>query len=256
LQDYFPDIFMEAFLHMMDVKEDPELQSLAYHVFRHLPNVPHRAGEDEKLVDALIRIGLTARSWHQRLRVMINMQIIYFRRLFLLSAENQQKLIDCVASMLGDTQHEVRAGAATTLSGMIRCSPVDMRERIVANMQKKFTKSLQDNPLPKKPKTPISGLSSARSTGTNTPTPEQQRLVIVRHGAVLGLGALIQAFPYASPPPSWMPKALITLSSKAANDPGIVGSSVKSIISDFKKTRQDTWHIDVKVRPFRFLGLL
>jgi proteasome activator subunit 4 len=248
LLDYFPDIFMDAFLHMMDVKEDPELQSLAYHVFRHLPNIPHRAGEDEKLVDALIRIGLTARSWHQRLRVMINMQIIYFRRLFLLSPENQQKLIDCVGSMLGDTQHEVRAGAATTLSGMIRCSPVDMRERMVASMQEKFTKSLEDNPLPKKPKTPISGLSSARSTGTNTPTPEQQRLVIVRHGAVLGLGALIQAFPYASPPPSWMPKALITLSSKAANDPGIVGSSVKSIISDFKKTRQDTWHIDVKVR--------
>jgi proteasome activator subunit 4 len=248
LLDYFPDIFMDAFLHMMDVKEDPELQSLAYHVFRHLPNIPHRAGEDEKLVDALIRIGLTARSWHQRLRVMINMQIIYFRRLFLLSPENQQKLIDCVGSMLGDTQHEVRAGAATTLSGMIRCSPVDMRERMVASMQQRFTKSLADNPLPKKPKTPISGLSSARSTGTNTPTPEQQRLVIVRHGAVLGLGALIQAFPYASPPPSWMPKALITLSSKAANDPGIVGSSVKSIISDFKKTRQDTWHIDVKVR--------
>jgi proteasome activator subunit 4 len=123
-----------------------------------------------------------------------------------------------------------------------------MRERMIASMQEKFTKSLEDNPLPKKPKTPLSGLSSARSTGTNTPTPEQQRLVIARHGAVLGLGALIQAFPYASPPPNWMPKALITLSSKAANDPGIVGSSVKSIISDFKKTRQDTWHIDVKVR--------
>ena len=44
-----------------------------------------------------------------------------------------------------------------------------------------------------------------------------------------------------------MPEALITLSSKAANDPGVVGSSVKSIIGDFKKTRQDTWHIDVKV---------
>lgn len=247
LLDYFPDIFTEAFLHMMDVKEDPELQSLAYHVFRHLPNIPHRIGEDQKLVDALIRIGLTARSWHQRLRVMINMQIIYFRRLFLLSRENQDKLIDCVGSMLADSQHEVRAGAAATLSGMIRCSPVSMRDSMIAHMQERFTKSLLDNPLPKKPKTTITGLSSARSTGTNTPTPEQQRLVIVRHGAVLGLGALIQAFPYSSPPPSWMPKALITLSSRAANDPGIVGSSVKSIISDFKKTRQDTWHIDVKV---------
>ena len=250
LLDFFPDVFTEQFLHMMDVKEDPELQSLAYHVFRHLPNIPHRVGEDQKLIDALIRIGRSSPSWHQRLRVMINMQIIFFRRLFLLSEESKQKLFDCVASMLEDSQHEVRAGAAATLSGMVRCSPFELRAKMVHQLKDRFTKMLVDNPLPRKPKTHISGLSSARSTGTNTPTPEQQRLVITRHAAVLGLGSLIQAFPYSSPPPSWMPGVLITLSSKAANDPGVVGSSVKSIISDFKKTRQDTWHIDMKVGAF------
>lgn len=247
LLSFFPALFTEELLHMMDVKEDPELASLAYHVFRHLPNIPHRLGEDTDLIDVLIRIGRTSPSWHQRLRVMINMQIIFFRRLFLLSHENRPKLFDCVASMLEDAQHEVRAGAAATLSGMIRCSPVDLRDRMVTQLRERFTKMLSDHPLPKKQKTATSGLSSARSTGTNTPTPEQQRLVIVRHGAVLGLGSLIQAFPYSSPPPSWMPAVLITLSNKAANDPGNVGSSVKSIISDFKKTRQDTWHIDMKV---------
>jgi len=148
--------------------------------------------------------------------------------------------------MLEDAQHEVRAGAATTLSGMIRCSPLDLRERIIGNLRERFTRMLVDNPLPKRPKGTIAGLSSARASGANTPTPEAQRLVITRHAAVLGLGALIQAFPYSSPPPSWMPDVLVTLSSKAANDPGTVGNSVKSIISDFKKTRQDTWHIDVK----------
>jgi proteasome activator subunit 4 len=247
LLSFFPTLFTEELLHMMDVKEDPELASLAYHVFRHLPNIPHRLGEDTDLIDVLIRIGRTSPSWHQRLRVMINMQIIFFRRLFLLSEENRQKLFDCVASMLEDSQHEVRAGASATLSGMIRCSPVELREDMVEQLRKRFTKMLVDHPLPKKPKTVISGLSSARTTGTSTPTPEQQKLVIVRHAAVLGLGSLIQAFPYSSPPPSWMPAVLITLSNKAANDPGNVGSSVKSIISDFKKTRQDTWHIDMKV---------
>lgn len=248
---YFPDLFTEHFLHMMDVKEDPELQSLAYHVFRHLPNIPHRVGEDRKLIEALIRIGRTSSSWHQRLRVMINMQIIFFRRLFLLSEESKHLLFNCVAEMLEDTQHEVRAGAATTLSGMIRCSPLVLRERMVVELRNRFTQKLIDNPLPKKPKGKLAGvaagLSSARTSGTNTPTPEAQRLVLVRHGAVLGLGSLIQAFPYSSPPPPWMPDVLVTLSSKAANDPATVGNAVKSIISDFKKTRQDTWHIDVKV---------
>lgn len=256
LLKYFPDIFTEQFLHMMDVKEDPELQSLAYHVFRHLPNIPHRIGEDQRLIESLIRIGRTSPSWHQRLRVMINMQIIFFRRLFLLSEESKQSLFNCVADMLEDTQHEVRAGAATTLSGMIRCSPLNLRERMIIKLRDRFTQMLIENPLPKKPKGQLAGvaagLSSARTSGTNTPTPEAQRLVIVRHAAVLGLGSLIQAFPYSSPPPPWMPDVLVTLSSKAANDPATVGNSVKSIISDFKKTRQDTWHIDVKVSVLRF----
>jgi proteasome activator subunit 4 len=247
LLQFFPNVFMEQLLHMMDVKEDTELQSLAYHVFRHLPNIPHPLGEDTEFVDALTRIGLTSPFWHQRLRVMINMQIIYFRRLFLLSASDREKLLECVAHMLEDTQHEVRVGASATLSGMIQCSPVGVRDRMVLKLRDRFTKSLSDNPLPKRPRMITSGFSSATSTGASTPTPEHTRLVLRRHAAVLGLGALIQAFPYTSPPPAWMPAALITLSTKASGDPGIVGQSVKTIISEFKKVRQDTWHIDEKV---------
>lgn len=133
LVKFFPDVFMEQLLHMMDIKEDPELQSLAYHVFRHLPNIPHRQGEDAEFIAALIRIGRNATSWHQRLRILINIQVIYFRRLFLMSEEQQQKMFDCVSSMLSDTQLEVRMGAATTLSGMIRCSPIALRDRQVRN---------------------------------------------------------------------------------------------------------------------------
>ncbi|CRG84747.1 Proteasome activator complex subunit 4 [Talaromyces islandicus] len=245
LVPFFADIFTEELLHMMDIKEDPELQSLAYHVFRHLPNIPHPAESNSPFVDNLINIGQRSTSWHQRLRVMINMQIIYFRRLFLLSPSDRDKLFECVAIMLQDSQHEVRVGASATLSGMIRCSPVALRDEYVKKFQKRFTETLAKNALPKKPKNHV-GRSSATSSRTGTPTPEHTRLIIVRHSAVLGLGALIQAFPYASPPPVWMPDALTTLSTKAASDPGVVGQSVKSIISEFKKTRQDTWHIDQK----------
>ena len=251
LLPFFPDLFLEQLLHMMDVKEDQELQGLAYHVFRHIPNIPHEVGEDTQLIGAMIKIGTTSPLWHQRLRVLINMQVIYFRRLFLISPEDQQSLFDCVSSMLEDTQLEVRLGAMTTLSGMIRCSPVALRTNIIQNLNKRFTKMLLAHPLPKKPKTTrpggVGGLSSAPSTGTNTPTPEHTRLVITRHAAVLGLGSLVQAFPYSSPPPEWIPGVLTTLANKANADPGMVGKSVKSILSDFKKTRQDTWQMDLKV---------
>jgi len=233
---------MEELLHMMDIKEDPELQSLAYLVFRHMPNIPHRAGEDSEFIDALIRIGRTSTSWHQRLRVLLNIQVLYFRRLFLMSGAQQRKLYDCVSAMLSDVQLEVRIGAAATLSGMIRCSPVTLRDATIAELKDKYTATLRRNPLPKK--TPGERIG--------TPTPEQNRLVITRHGAVLGLGALVQAFPYMSPPPAWLPEVLATLALKAAGDPGVVGKGVKQILSDFKKTRQDTWHVDVKVSFYSF----
>jgi proteasome activator subunit 4 len=235
---FFPNVFMEQLLHMMDIKEDPELQSLAYHVFRHMPNIPHREGEDADFIAALTRIGRSATSWHQRLRILINIQVIYFRRLFLMSEEQQQSMFDCVSAMLSDVQLEVRMGAATTLSGMIRCSPAALRDRTVSTLKTRFTTQLTKNPLPKR-----------RIPGT--PTPEQGKLVLTRHAAVLGLGALVQAFPYQSPPPAWLPDVLATLARKAAADPGVVGKSVKTVLADFKKTRQDTWHVDVKVsKPF------
>lgn len=239
LVPFFPNDFMEQLLHMMDIKEDPELQSLAYHVFRHLPNIPHRQGEDEAFVASLVKIGMNATSWHQRLRVLINIQVIYFRRLFLMPAKQAEDLFHCVREMLHDVQLEVRLGAAATLSGMVRCSPIGFRSKKIDDLKSHFTKLLVKNPLPKKNK-------GGRSEGTSTPSQEQNKLVLTRHAAVLGLGALVQAFPYTSPPPDWLPEVLATLAGRAANDPGMVGKSVKTVLSDFKKTRQDTWHVDVK----------
>lgn len=238
LVDFFPDVFMEEMLHMMDVKEDLELQRLAYLVYRHLPNIPFRAGQEDSFISALVRIGRSSISWHQRLRILINMQTIYFRRVFLIKPEQQKALFEAVADMLEDTQHEVRSGAAATLSGMIRCSPVALRNNILSSLQRKFTEALRKNPMPKK---------RAGSTGTSTPLNSNQQ-VIRRHAAVLGLGALVTAFPYMTPPPVWMPEVLALLASRAANDAGAVGKTVKTILADFKKTRQDTWVTDQKVR--------
>jgi proteasome activator subunit 4 len=250
LNKFFPGPLLEQLLHMMDIKEDPELQGLAYHVFRHMPNVPHRAGEEKGFIDALIKIGRSGDAWHQRLRVLICIQIIYFRRLFLIEPEQQRRLFDCVSGMLADNQLEVRLGASTTLAGMVRCSRIELRSGIVEELKSKFTNMLIKNPLPRKRGNTINNKNLAGAAGesrVSTPTPEQNKLTLTRHAAVLGLGALVSAFPYTSPPPSWLPGVLATLALKAASDPGIVGKGVKQILSEFKKTRQDTWHIDMKV---------
>lgn len=252
---FFPNHFLESLLHMMDIKEDPELQSHAYSVFRHMGNVPYRAGEEAPFVEACIRIGRTAASWHQRLRIMINIQAIYFRHLFLMPRSRQQQLFDCISAMLEDPQLEVRVGAGTTLSGMIRCSPVALRQSVIDGLIRRFSDMLRKNPAPsrqtqqqlqqqKQLTLENDGRTSSPSSASSS---KSSHLTIMRHAAVLGLGALVQAFPYVSPPPKWMPGVLTTLATKAAADPGVVGKAAKGVVSDFKKTRQDTWHIDVKV---------
>ena len=244
LVPFFHGQFLPALLHMMDIKEDPELQAHAYSAFRHLGNVPFRAGEDRAFVAKCIEIGKTSTSWHQRLRIMINMQAVYFRCLFIMEKQTQKDLFDCMATMLEDTQLEVRVGAAATLSGMIRCSPAQLRKELIDELTPRFTKILRQYTPPKTKGARLTGTST--ESGRETPTSEQNSATIKRHAAVLGLGALVQAFPYTSPPPSWVPDVLTTLATKAAGEPGIVGKSAKSIVSDFKKTRQDTWHQDVK----------
>ncbi|EGS19696.1 putative proteasome activator protein [Thermochaetoides thermophila DSM 1495] len=246
LVPFFHDPFVDALLHMMDVKEDPELMKLAYHVYRHLPNIPFRAGADgadDAFLQALIRVGKTASSWHQRLRALVNMQVVYFRRLFLMGPRQREMLFDAVGDMLADPQLEVRDCAAATLAGMIRCSPRAIRDPIIYALKERFEKQLKDNPMPKRRRAGPGAPNAA--SGTETPA-EVQRQIVRRHAAVLGLGALVEAFPYATPPPRWMPEVLAHLATRAASDPGVVGKATKGILAEFKKTRQDSWGVDQK----------
>jgi proteasome activator subunit 4 len=236
LVPFFSEHFLGQLLHMMDVKEDPELIRIAYHVYRHLPNIPLRDGEDAEFIDGLIRIGKTATSWHQRLRALVNMQVLYFRRLFLTQKPQRDQLFTAVSDMLSDPQIEVRTTASTTLAGMIRCSPKVIRDPMIQGLKKRFERELNENPMPKR-----------NAPGTDTPVNSQLQITR-RHAAVLGLGALIEAFPYATPPPKWMPEVLALLARRAAGDRGTVGKATKMILSEFKKTRQDSWAVDQKVR--------
>ncbi|KGK38551.1 hypothetical protein JL09_g2285, partial [Pichia kudriavzevii] len=101
------------------------------------------------------------------------------------------------------------------------------REQVIKHYIKKFKKIIKKNKLSKEIKL----------------TYEQTNQV---HGATLGLCALVEAYPYTTPPPKWLPEILSILEVKCASYGGIIGRTVKNTLAQFKKTRQDTWHIDSK----------
>lgn len=63
------------------------------------------------------------------------------------------------------------------------------------------------------------------------------------HASILGLGGIINAFPYVFPLPKWIPKQLDILSTWARTS-GMGGTAAKEVISEFKKVRADTWKFD------------
>jgi len=115
---------------------------------------------------------------------------------------------------------EVREKAAITLSGILRCSP----RRTILILKDRFTRQASQITLPR------------RDTTTYPKTLRQP------HAAILGVTALIDAFPYSVP--TWLPELIGDVLSRHAYDPIPISSTIRECASKFKETHGDTWHED------------
>lgn len=158
-------------------------------------------------------------SIHQLQLQLSFIEEFFSHQLLQLSFEQKVSVLNRVNALLFHSSVEVRTKASDVLSGIIHNSK-DLS--IVDNFLSSYKKTLSKF----KPKKQL--------------TTEK---LIKLHGSTIGIGALISAFPYASPPPSWMPEQVYTLT-KVSSVPGLVGKSAKDFLSNFKKLRADTWHID------------
>lgn len=249
-------------LHMMDVKEDTELMTSASSMLRYIGNAPFAPELIPGMVEAIEKISAERRQWHHRLRIMVVIQVFYYRQLFVLSKNDRRRLFDVVIVLLNDPQLEVREAASATLSGMVQCTKFD-EKNLVLPLLERFRIGLIMNPMPKRRRQggpSASGISTPQANGIFTPprsgasTPEglenlrlnkDAETLIRRHGAVLGLSSVITAFPYEIP--DWMPSTLAFLANKATGDRGMISLSVKKTLGEFKKTHQDTWMMDQKL---------
>lgn len=241
-----PTVIIPSLLHFFAISEEVELGKTAINLFRKFGNLPCPQVYLQSHIEAIVKVASSSAStWHQRLAMLAYIQTFFFRQLFLMTSEQRLLFVISASNMLNDSQLEVRENAAETLSGMIRCSPVQEQAKLIKTLYNKFNLVLATNKFPKPLRHKGGALVTPSGSGTSTPSAELNAISIKRHAAVLGLGALVSAFPYKSPPPKWVPQILATLAS-VSSDPGMIGKSVKSLLGDFKNTRHDTWHIDSK----------
>ncbi|KAI5953786.1 BLM3 [Candida theae] len=158
-------------------------------------------------------------------------ETIFFKNLFKLTKSQRERIVNVTNSLLYHKHVEVREAEAETLAGLVHMLPLNEVDDIVRKFSQSYSQQLDQT------------RAKYNRNFKNITFGDH----IALHGATLGLGALINAFPFASPPPKWMPSLLSTLANKSTGIPGIVGKTAKETLGRFRKDRQDSWHVDSKV---------
>jgi proteasome activator subunit 4 len=195
--------------------DDVDLQKHATLLSQYYPHFPHASFFVPGIIDLLIEMMGTG-TWHAKIQVLPVLQVLYYLHLPAIDAGVELRVMDCLYTLLGDVQVEVRSAAGVTLSGLIRCGKgggIDV-------LLKRWRGELKG----------LKGVGRGDVEGVRR-----------KHGVVLGLGSCILAFPYEVP--SWMPSVLVELAG-LIGDPSLISMTIKKMFSEFKRTHQDTWHID------------
>jgi len=152
-----------------------------------------------------------------------------FRHAFLLSKTDRASVIDFVFGALQDKQLEVREMAGAVFSGMVRSGFVGPKKRnaIVKKLVKLCSVAL-----------PAAGVRD--STSGNAKVTSADSPLVQRHGGVLGVAAMVAAFPYDLP--EWMP-GVLTLLARHASDPAPIKTAVQKCFKDFWNTHNEMWSV-------------
>lgn len=187
----------------------------------------------------------TSPSWRVRLKALPLVQVFYFRHTPLINEAMSLEIIEKLCACLDDEVVEVRECAATTLSGVLRLSP----RRSVLTYRDRFVRLARASPLPPRPIA-----NSAKPGSPSAASLAYSAAIRKRHAAILGLCALVDAFPYTIE--HWLPPLLTEVLAEYTYDPIPISTTVRRCARTFRKTHQDTWHEDSKRFGEEGLGAL
>ncbi len=148
-------------------------------------------------------------SWVVKVELLNFLSIWTFQQHLLIEKSNYQNLLSAVIDCLNDERVEVRDAAMISLSRMLSCAGVKVS---MIKLQKRFFRA-------------------ARLKG--------KEKSLERAGGILGLCAMV--YSEAWDVPEWMPSTLAFLA-EMAHDSSNISITTRKVLSEFKKSRQDSWH--------------
>ncbi|RWS01973.1 proteasome activator complex subunit-like protein [Dinothrombium tinctorium] len=166
---------------------------------------------------------MTNKSWHTRSALTEFLECLVSSNLFIIM--NDEKLRDeiseIVLALLEDESVEVRKFAAHTLSSLVHCEFIKVNDALIERFERKCRKAIR----------------KYRNCCQFTTTYDSSDL-LERHSGVLGLCAIVNAYPYDVP--EMLPKILMLLANHA-NDPQPISGAIVKTLSNFRRTHQDGW---------------
>eukprot|EP00742_Colponemidia_sp_Colp-10_P010589 GILJ01011644.1.p1 GENE.GILJ01011644.1~~GILJ01011644.1.p1 ORF type:complete len:1966 (-),score=302.43 GILJ01011644.1:107-5566(-) len=219
LSPYFDTIL--PFLLGMQDESDPNIIPIARNclAFASLVFLPQRL-----LPTALeqIRAASMSPSWRVRQVVCSYIQIFCFEHSFLL----EDMPVDTMVPLLCDTQIEVQTAASDAVSSLVRMMEMSKLDNLVQHFL-----ALARTPI-------VSKRKREGSDGPTKTSDEAQLHFRQRHGGLLGLAAVVYAFPYDVP--KWMPSVLAEITTHRG-DPNPIRSTVSKCIAEFWRTHKEMW---------------
>ncbi|KAI3651905.1 hypothetical protein MP228_003208 [Amoeboaphelidium protococcarum] len=223
--------YIQDLLRLQSV-DDLELANAAVNVLSIIPDmsIPHyeRLNFTKTLLNAFRTALVECASKDDeskrkiKLRILAMLQVVTVRNILFILKE--QEIVDAVVSLclelLVDQSVEVRILAGITIGGLVR---IFNSQSLIDVLRKKFVSFVA-----------ASGKESSSGGGSLS--------IAKKHGGILGLCALIQAYPHDIK--SFTAEILVQLS-RHLKEQSPIDRSVKLLFASFRKSHQDTWHQDV-----------
>ncbi|XP_076659583.1 proteasome activator complex subunit 4A [Halictus rubicundus] len=166
-------------------------------------------------------------SWWTRSTCLEFLQVLVFHNMgiFLSNTEWIDCVKDTVMSLLEDERVEVRKSAGQCLSGLLHCTFIPEQEKLLEEFKKKAKTKLYKKDQ----------LNQHKEVAKKKLKVD---VIRIRHAAVLGLCAFIQAHPYDIP--DYVP-SIFEFLSPFMNDPQPIPTTIRKTLDDFKRTHYDGW---------------